>query len=274
LTHKLLLRSDAELLVFDTTELSNITLMETIPVPPVTGSPEKLWGIAALANNAGGRAALLIKACTTSPQVACPIELTLISITQDAVQVAPPQEIVADYPSGQAASARGNIQYDKASEQVVVTIPNTDTTGDAFGVGELGSTMFFTISNDFTPGRSTLPIQQPGNQHGTVAIDPCFSVLYVMSAQSTTLSGVPYATDTGVPIFDSIGIKGQRIAYEPHTRSIIMVQDEEADFGLDAYSLTGTEETPDTRKRVTDWVPPTFRPKFVAVAGTPNVICD
>jgi|GEM_PF-2796439 len=260
------LKLGTKLQIFDTSDLADLKFAEEVDYP--AGTP---WGAAAASKSVGGNVVILNKNCPAGVPLTCPIELTSIAVTRDVVQVGGTVVVDPDFAHGESGSAAGRVRYDIGTEQVVVLVPDPSALGSQ--VGKIAQATLYT-PDSLVVGQS-FNFQQPGNQISTLDIDPCHSVVHAMSPISQNLSGFPLDDSVGViPMFEPVGINGRRVVYEPYTRSLILVEDEAADFGLDAYSLTGTQAVPDVRKRITDWSPPTVRPKFLAVETTETPLCN
>jgi hypothetical protein len=91
---------------------------------------------------------------------------------------------------------------------------------------------------------------------------------------SEAVAGFSMTEEVSIPLNESIGLPGRAAVLEPYTRSIIMLNAESSDFGLYAFSMTGTPTAPDIRKRIGDWSPPVFKPSFIAAEEPEAPVCD
>lgn len=247
-----------ELSVFDTKDLSDVSLKGTAQYP------DGLWGTVGAPSSAGGEVHVLSLDCPGAPE-RCVVELRRIQVDGDGVQEFAPVKLV-EAPVTSPGASQGSIGFDPGANLVVAVVPDFE---DEFGQ----SAIYLTTRTHQV--QETLSLRQRSAQPRVAAVDPCQSVLYVMVPQAQPMVAGALVDDADrMEMTKAVSVNGQGMTFEPYTRSLLLQQQSGDNYTVDAWSIVGTQLAPDIRKRLSNWAPPRVRPAFVSVAVPPRgVFC-
>lgn len=246
-----------ELQVFDTSDLTDITLKGSATYP------QGLWGAVGVPNSVGGEVYVAALECPGDVNP-CVVQITRIQIGEDVQQQAPADVFVT--PTTVRGTEHGAIAFDQGLGQLAAVVPSFDEVGEQ-------STIHLRTRALMDAGSVTLVQRSP--QPRVAVVDPCQTVIYVMGPLNQVMVAGSLNDDADrTEMIREVGVNGQGMVLEPYTRSLILQQSSGDNFTVDAWSITGTELSPNVRKRLNDWQPPSIQPSFVSVATPRGLVCD
>ena len=254
------LGAGAQLSVYDTSKLDEIKLVDAVAYP---SSPSVFWGAVGVPSSAGGNVHVLSVLCDAV--LPCTVQLTRIKVDDASVQAIGPalvQEMNVTTTNG-----IGSIAYNATTSEVVVVVPD-------LGNVEGGTSVIRTFSSSHLPLKQ-FSLPQKTAQPRWSALDPCQGVIYVMVPPALPMlaAGLFDGPDRGV-MDKAVGVNGQGMFFEPYTRSLLLLQKSGDSFAVNAWSVSGTSEMPNIKKRISNWQPPQIRPSFASVALPKTSLCE
>lgn len=251
--------ASGEISVFDTKDLDAIKLVDTTSYPDTT-----VWGTVGAPSQLGGAIHVLSVNCAGVTN--CEIELTRIQVSRTSVSTSTPT--LVDTMSVTSTDAQGSIAFDGEVNDLVLVIPDLAGT-------ESGTTTLRTFIAANYQADKSYPLTQFKRKEPFVAFDTCDDVAYVMVPflLPMTAAGLTNAAER-TEMSKTVGVNGQGLLLEPYTRSLILLQKSGDAYSIDAWSMTGTTNAPDIKKRLGNWQPSSVRPDFATVALPSQVVCE
>ena len=259
-----ILDAQSVLNVYDTSDLEDIKVADEPQIPlPTKGDPGKrLWDARAVATNAGGSIYLLWTECSLE----CVVRLSRI---QPSSPTANPPTVAVETLTGvlpdEVSSKNGVVGFDALAGLVLAYVPDYDLVAPNEG-------KLYRFNGSLSP-QSDLPLKENGPRQVGLEVDACTSVGFMKDITAAPL--VAAGLKPGAAQIDvSVGINGQGMAFEPYTRSLVLIQATGENAGVTAWESRGTTDEPAMAKRLATWKAPALTPFLVDVAAPRTPVCD